>query len=251
MNKLVRRAFRLLGHDVVRVRKIGKAYLPSTACRDFAAHELDIIHQVKPFTMTPPERILAALRAADYVARNNIPGSIVECGVWRGGSMMAMALALLRLNRNDIPLYLFDTFEGMAKPSAVDGAKVCQRWQAAQNGNHSDWCFASLADVQHNLRSTGYPDQRLHFIQGKVEDTIPAAAPNQIALLRLDTDWYESTRHELEHLFPRLSRGGVLIIDDYGYWEGCRKAVDEYIEKNNLILFLNRIDNNARIAIKV
>jgi O-methyltransferase len=83
-----------------------------------------------------------------------------------------------------------------------------------------------------------------------VEDTIPASVPEQIALLRLDTDWYESTKCELEILFPRLVKGGVIIIDDYGCWQGARKAVDEYFNKNNIAILLNRMDDTGRIGIK-
>src|SRR5262249_25761216 len=109
------------------------------------------------------------------------------------------------------------------------------------------WCYSGLDEVASNMRSTGYPDDLVHLVKGKVEETIPGAAPAQIAVLRLDTDWYESTRHELEHLYPRLAPGGVLIIDDYGYWAGARKAVDEYFQGS---LFLSRIDGTGRIAIK-
>ncbi len=101
-----------------------------------------------------------------------------------------------------------------------------------------------------NLAATGYDAQRLHYVKGKVEDTIPSAAPEQIAILRLDTDWYASTRHELEHLYPRLARGGVLIIDDYGHWEGARRAVDEYFATQQVAILLNRLDQTGRIAIK-
>ena len=104
--------------------------------------------------------------------------------------------------------------------------------------------------VRANLASTGYPPERVRFVKGKVEDTLPDAAPPQIAVLRLDTDWYESTRCELEHLFPRLSVGGVLIIDDYGAWEGARRAVDEFVAAGASIL-LNRIDETGRIGVKL
>src|SRR5207344_857055 len=110
------------------------------------------------------------------------------------------------------------------------------------------WCRAGFDEVVRNLASTGYPSDRLHFIRGRVEDTIPAGAPEKIALLRLDTDWYESTRHELTHLFPRLSTHGVLIIDDYGHWQGARRAVDEYFSATPILL--NAIDFTARIAVK-
>jgi hypothetical protein len=91
----------------------------------------------------------------------------------------------------------------------------------------------------------------MHFVKGKVEDTIPASTPDRIAILRLDTDWYASTRHELEHLYPLLAPGGVLIIDDYGHWEGCRQAVDEYFASRNLQVLLNRVDYTGRIAVKL
>ena len=102
------------------------------------------------------------------------------------------------------------------------------------------------------LYETGYPEEKIHFVQGRVEETIPASAPDSISLLRLDTDWYESTKHELVHLFPRLSPSGVIIIDDYGHWKGCRKAVDEYFDTgDHPQLLLNRVDYSCRIAVKV
>jgi hypothetical protein len=105
----------------------------------------------------------------------------------------------------------------------------------------NEWCVAGVQSVRKNVLSTGYPEEKLHLVQGKVEDTLPAAAPERIALLRLDTDWYESTRHELVHLYPRLVPNGVLIIDDYGDWVGAKEAVDE---------FLSRMDNTGRLIIK-
>jgi O-methyltransferase len=96
----------------------------------------------------------------------------------------------------------------------------------------------------------GYPEEQIHFVEGPVEETVPGSAPAELALLRLDTDWYESTKHELEHLYPRLARGGVLILDDYGYWQGARRAVDEYLAGLDSPLLLNRIDHTARIALK-
>jgi O-methyltransferase len=104
--------------------------------------------------------------------------------------------------------------------------------------------------VRELVLSTGYPEERLHFVRGAVEETLPRHAPDRLALLRLDTDWYESTRHELENLYPRLSHGGVLLIDDYGHWEGCRRAVDEYFASHAPPVLLNRVDYTARIAVK-
>jgi hypothetical protein len=113
------------------------------------------------------------------------------------------------------------------------------------------WHNASLEEVKSNLLNLGYPNDRIFFIQGKVEDTIPLQIPENISILRLDTDFYESTRHELDHLFPRLSEGGVLIVDDYGFWQGQKKAVDEYFRKNEVRMLLNRIDYLGRVGIKM
>jgi hypothetical protein len=222
---------------------------------DFDSAHLATLDLVAPYTMTSPERIHALIEAVKYVIRRGIPGDIVECGVWRGGSMMAAARTLLSMGATDRDLYLFDTFEGMSAPSEADvdlaGRRAATVLAGASKSDASSyWCYASLEDVQASLAKVGYPANRIHYVRGKVEDTVPAQAPQQIALLRLDTDWYESTRHELEHLYPRLSPGGVLIIDDYGHWKGSRKATDEFIAATPNFGLLTRIDYTGRLAIK-
>jgi O-methyltransferase len=212
-----------------------------------------IIETVAPFTMTSPERIVALRDAVRHVCRHGIAGDIVECGVWRGGSMMAAALSLLELGERRT-LHLFDTFEGMPPPGELDrdiaGATAAGLLAAEDRRTGDTWALSPLEDVRANLLSTGYPADRIRFVPGRVEETIPAQAAAEIAILRLDTDWYGSTRHELEHLFPRLAVGGVLIIDDYGHWQGARRAVDEYLATTGARLFLARIDYTARLAIK-
>ncbi len=221
---------------------------------DFSAEVRATIARVMPFTMTSPERINALVTALEYIVRRGIPGDIVECGVWRGGSMMAAAETLTRLGDERRRLFLFDTFDGMPPPAEEDrnyrGEAASELLDAADRSSAWVWAVAQLDDVRANMASTGYPDERIVYVQGRVEDTIPAQAPERIALLRLDTDWYESTKHELEHLFPRLSPGGILIIDDYGHWAGARKAVDEYLDEQNMPCFLCRIDYTGRIAVK-
>jgi hypothetical protein len=222
---------------------------------DFEKDVIHIIRSVKPYTMTTPERLYALINAVKYIVKNNIPGDIVECGVWKGGSMMAVAKTLLDLGRLDRQLYLFDTFEGMPRPQDVDvsyrGSKASKKFEEKMVTNDSShWCFASLDEVKRAMYETGYDREKISFVKGKVERTIPNSAPQTISLLRLDTDWYESTRHELLHLYPRLSHGGVIIIDDYGHFLGARKAVDEYIEQNNICLLLNRLDYTGRIGVK-
>ena len=207
--------------------------------------------------MTSPERIVALARSVEYVVERGIEGPIVECGVWKGGSMMAAALTLMRLGDADREIYLFDTFEGMSEPTDADVAAAEGRTAAellAADPSREDspvWAYAQLDVVRRNLASTGFDPARLHYVKGRVEETIPSQAPGSVSLLRLDTDWYESTRHELIHLYPRLSERGVLIIDDYGYWKGSRKATDEYFSRPEVDKpLLNRIDSTGRVAIK-
>jgi len=223
---------------------------------DVSASLIETYKKVKPYTMTSPERVFALCEAVKYIHEKNIEGDIVECGVWKGGSMMAVAETLLTSGDTSRNLYLFDTFEGMAPPTDkdVDIAGVTAESLLEQSDKMKDdsvWCRATLEMVKSAVNSVGYPGEKTHFVKGMVEQTIPRNAPDKIALLRLDTDWYESTKHEMEHLFPRLAKGGVLIIDDYGHWQGARKAVDEYFEKNNVTILLNRIDYTGRIAVKV
>lgn len=207
-------------------------------------------------TMTSPERLFALYQAVDHVVANRIPGDFAECGVWRGGSAMMMALAASRLGDQDRRIWLYDTFAGMTAPTGRDiqamsglpaGAVLAAN---ERTGDNPFWGIAPREVVEANLRGTGYPVDRFTLVEGDVLATLPAQAPDKLAILRLDTDWYESTRHELETLYPRLVRGGVLIVDDYGYWEGARAAVDEYFAALQLKPLLARIDFTGRMAIK-
>ena len=224
--------------------------------KDFDDWSAGVYRAVERFTMTSPERVLSAIEATKYIVKHRIEGAIVECGVWKGGSIMAIALTLHKLGDNKRDIYLYDTFSGMSVPADIDisykGVQAQKKFAEKRiSADSADWCLSPIEEVKKNVYSTGYPNDRFHFIEGKVEDTIPKDAPEGIAMLRLDTDWYESTKHELRHLFPRVSPMGVIIIDDYGYWQGARKAVDEYISEHNLCLFLHRIDYTGRLAIKM
>lgn len=210
--------------------------------------------------MIGPARLLAVIDAVRYCEARGVAGAFVECGVWRGGSVLTMILALQDLECSDREIYLYDTFEGMTEPSEVDVSRLeppaVETWHEAELGTHRAWpeLFAAEvfdeASVRALLEATGYPAERLHFVAGPVEETLPEQAPEQIALLRLDTDWYESTHHELVHLFPRLNLGGVLIVDDYGHWQGARQAVDEYFASEHPPLLFSRTDYTGRLAIK-
>ncbi len=221
---------------------------------EIAKSFLILYKKCKNFTMTSLQRMNALYKATEYVIKNKIPGDIVECGVWKGGSMMLTSLILLKSNEINRKIYLYDTYEGMSKPTDHDVSFDNIKAQNNKNKFKKEkiqWVFAPLEEVKQNLYSTGYPKENLIFIKGKVENTIPGTIPNKISILRLDTDWYESTYHELNHLFPLLSENGILIIDDYGYWKGAKEATDKYIKENKIKIFLNRIDFSGRIGIKV
>jgi O-methyltransferase len=222
---------------------------------DFEPDFNKIMNFCKPFSMTSEERLYAVNKAIDYVVKNNIKGDIIECGVWRGGSSMCAMLSLLSLNNNDRTFYLYDTFEGMTEPTEQDKDSLgneAKTYYENRKKTTDDmmWCYAPIDDVKKNIRSTNYPENLVNYVKGKVEETIPETTPESIAVLRLDTDWYESTYHEMVHLFPKLVKGGVLIIDDYGHWTGARKAVDQYFKENNIQMLLNRVDYTCRMGIK-
>jgi len=223
---------------------------------------LAIYRQCREYTMTSRARMYALYQATRFAVKAGIPGDFVECGVWRGGSMMLVARTLVALGATDRRLYLYDTFEGMSRPSEHDvtlrGSKAAlPEWERHRRGLfdrlrrlfYRHWYEGGLDQVRKNLTSTGYPADHLVFVKGKVEDTLPGTAPEKVALLRLDTDWYESTKHELVTLYPRLSHRGILILDDYGYWAGAKQAVDEYFSDRPAEL-MTRVDWTARILSK-
>ena len=228
----------------------------------FSALELDVLARVRPYTLTSPERLVALMDATAYVVRRKVPGSLVECGVWRGGSVLAIIETLQRLGATDREIFLYDTFEGMTRPSEFDNSpfekeqSALATWSRDQSHGRRawDWAFGSdvfsFEQVRDLLYSTGYPRDLIRFVVGPVEETLPAQTPGAIALLRLDTDWYESTHRELVHLYPSLTEGGVLIIDDYGHWEGARRAVDEYFASEAQPLLLSRVDYTGRMGVK-
>jgi hypothetical protein len=250
--------------DIARslLARAGYDLVPLPSARDLGRTHPDIepafaalYGRCAPFTMTSVERMYALWQAVGHVHGHAVPGDVVECGVWRGGSSMLAALALLEKGDSGRTLWLFDTFEGMSEPTEHDvdpnGARMLDEWDR-HRGQTGDpvFAFGALEEVRGNIAETGYPAERVRYVQGKVEDTIPGEAPERIALLRLDTDWYESTRHELDHLYERLAPGGVLIIDDYGHWAGARQAVDEFFAGRDDAPLLSRIDYTGRIGVK-
>lgn len=215
---------------------------------------LELYAICREYTMTSWERMYALYHATHYIVENSIPGDFVECGVWRGGSMRLVAMTLLSLGIKDKTLYLYDTFEGMTMPDVeLDLDLHCNRaindWEQIKRRNVK-WSYAPIEEVRQTIEATGYPMDRVQLVKGPVELTIPSTIPQQIALLRLDTDWYASTKHEIEHLYPLLSPEAVLALDDYGHYQGARRAVDEYFDRVGNRPFLQRTDYACRFAIK-
>lgn len=202
----------------------------------------------KDYSMTSLDRMYSLFKSVIYIVENDIQGDFVECGVWRGGSSMVIAKTLKMLNKQDRKIYLYDTFEGMPEPSLKD-TKIRNSedpkkiWETEKK--KGGWCAVSLEEVRKNLQTTNYTSENLIFIKGMVEDTIPKTSPEKIALLRLDTDFYNSTYHEFVNLYPKLEKGGVLIIDDYGSWKGSREATDQYFLEKNLHPLLHRVDTGV------
>jgi len=168
--------------------------------------------------------------------------------------MLLAAMALLNFGDTSRKIYLYDTFAGMPRPDDVDkrwdGVPALPTWEE-HTANGKAWGFGGTVEmVREVLRMSNYPEENLVFVEGLVEDTIPAIRPERISLLRLDTDLYQSTYHELVNLYPILTNNGIMIIDDYGYFQGARLAVDQYIAENNLKIFLSRVDSTVRLVVK-
>jgi O-methyltransferase len=214
----------------------------------------EIFAAARQYTMTPKVRMFALYEACKHVVVAGIAGDFVECGVWRGGSSIVAALTFERLagRRHGRRIHLFDTFEGMAPPTEIDVDVSGTRAETyiAQFGDGGKWVYCDEAEVARNFEAAGVRHSELVFVRGRVEETIPARAPRRISVLRLDTDWYESTLHEFEHLWPRLVSDGMCIVDDYGFWAGSRAATDEYFAKRGEHVLLHRIDGEARLIVK-
>lgn len=218
------------------------------------ARQRDIYAQVKSRTMIGGLGILANMDAIDYLCRNKISGAIVECGVWKGGSVAAMISRLMDNNDQTRKVFLFDTFAGMTAPTEFDkkgSVNVAKKFEDSQKGDHNEWCYSPLTTVKETISATGYPESNVSYVQGDVLKTLPETGTGEIALLRLDTDWYESTKCEMEYLYPRVVQGGVIIVDDYGAWEGARKAVDEYFAERKIYPLMFRIDQTRRMFVKM
>ena len=219
-------------------------------------YDLETIRRASQISMQSTERIWALIGATKYVGLNQIRGHFVECGVYKGSSALIIARTLKSMNITDRHIYLYDTYEGMAKPTELDrkqGTETLASDMLAStpmaNGENV-WAYASLENVTQMISGLDYPTQNFHLIKGDVLETLEGELPESISLLRLDTDWYESTKKELEELYPLVATGGVVIIDDYGHWSGSKLAVDQFLKDNKLNPLLNYLDYAGRLWVK-
>ena len=250
MKRIIKYILKIFG---LKINRIKKDVYPIDINNNF----IEEYKMIEAYTATSIERVYALKSAITYIIKNKIKGDFVECGVWKGGSCMLMAKTLVNEGEKERKIWMYDTFDGMTEPTDDDceietnisGSDLLKN-TPKNTDKFNMWAYAPLEMVKKNMKKTMFPEERIHFIEGKVENTLSKAKPQNIALLRLDTDWYESTKCELEQLYPLLSIGGVLIVDDYGHFSGAKKAVDEYFSNTNVKPLMNRIDYSGRLIIK-
>ena len=243
--KKIRNFFRIIKKPFVKKKDFWKNNIP-----EIDQENKDLIEFIGDYSLTPLIRRWTLIKSLHYINKNKMIGDIVECGIWRGGNLfLAKKIQDKYYNEIKRKFYGFDTFEGMPQPSAYDGEKINKIYQSFKDKNEP-WTKASLDDVKNSSKKLFSDINQFNFIKGKVEETLldKKNLPNKISLLRLDTDLYESTKIELEILYPLLVEKGILIIDDYGDFQGCRKAVDEYFLDKNVLMI--SVDKSCRVIVK-
>ena len=243
--KKIRNFFRIIKKPFIKKKDFWKNNIP-----EIDEENKNLIEFIGEYSLTPLIRRWTLIKSLHYINKKKIIGDIVECGIWRGGNLfLAKKIQDKYYKEIKRKLYGFDTFDGMPEPSIHDGAKVNKTYQNFKNKNEP-WTKASLDDVKNFSKKLFSDIDEFNFIKGKVEDTLKDKKnlPNKISLLRLDTDLYESTKIELNILYPLLVEKGILIIDDYGDFQGCRKAVDEYFSDKNVLMI--SVDKSCRVIVK-
>ena len=193
---------------------------------------MQTVYRVRPYTAVLVPRLVALYRLSEEVNRLSMPGDFVECGVYNGGSAAIMASFCERTEpkRN---IWLFDSFEGLPKPTDKDGDRA---------PDYEGWCHGDLAKVTRVFQEMRIPEDRVRVVKGWFQDTFPTVEIPRIAILHIDADWYESVKLCLEKFYDSVQPGGYVVLDDYGAWEGCRIAADEFIAARALDVKLIQVD---------
>jgi hypothetical protein len=197
-----------------------------------------------------------------YILENKIEGSFVECGV-DSGNFQVLWIEELKKQNQIRNIYLYDTFTGLTEPSEfdytrpdavyynMDSNSVKKTWESQIIDSKTNrWCYTPLDKVKLRLKLLDYPSENLHYIVGDVMETLKMYVPEKIAILRLDTDWYESSKFELEMMYDSVVSRGLVIFDDYYHWDGQRRAVDDFFEKRNEKVNIIKLDGKTGVMIK-
>lgn len=255
IKQLIKKVLKKFSYEIKRIKKINLLIFNLKNKNNF-----DEYYEIckKESLNVSKERFVSLYQSVNYIYKNNIEGDFVECGVFMGGSAMMMTYAMNEFEKNNHKskkIWLYDTFEGMANPSVYDEnilnqkASIELKNNSRKENSKDIWAYSPLDYVKENIRRTNINLDKIRYVKGLVEETLIEYKPKKISLLRLDTDFYESTKKELEELYPLLDTGGIIIIDDYGHWKGCKKAVDEYFEDKKNIFF-QQIDYSGLIGVK-
>ena len=247
LKSLIKQTFRRWGFEISKSSSLHR-FSPVEA----SEYDLETIRLAISISMQSPERLWALICATRYIVHSGVPGDFVECGVYKGSSALVIARTLTNLGVRDRNIWLYDTFTGMTKPGKFDHKSgTFTKASVLLEAIPGVRAVSPILEVKQNLSVLQYPSERFIFVEGDVLSTLPKISPSQISLLRLDTDWYESTLLELEYLYDLVTpQRGLVIIDDYGHWSGCRKATDEFLTNRNLRPLMFRIDYAARMWFK-
>ena len=258
--KLARSAIRSLGYNITRISSARTGY-------DFEPEAQDKISVVCGSTMISYECMVTLYQQVRHCEIHGVPGCYVECGVWKGGAAALMALANLSYGSERRHIHLFDAFDDICEPDpAVDGERALsevEQWAGVRREELSGKLRplvgvydrrggpGSVEEVSRLLEDrVGYDGRFLHYHEGWFQDTLPNAETGEIAILRLDADWHASTKICLEYLYDNVVSGGFIIVDDYGAYDGCRKAVDQFMEMRGICAFLSHVNTDCRYWIK-
>lgn len=193
-----------------------------------------LIHRVRNHTGLSVPRLVALYKLSGEIDRLSVPGNIIECGVRNGGSSAVMA-SVTNKSKQGRDIWLFDSFEGLPEPTPEDGSKALTEY-------HEGKCLGSVDTVKEILNQLHIPENRVHIVKGWFEETFPSVKINEVALLHIDADWYESVKLCLEKFYDSVPPGGFIVLDDYGHWEGCRRATDEFLKQRSLDIKLVKVD---------
>lgn len=270
LKKYIRPLINATGFDLVRYRSPIEANLKID---EHLGYELETeasacIQIVKNNTMLSKRKLVTLYQQVVYCEKNNVQGDFVECGVWKGGAVGLMALANLNTAAHrKRHLHLFDAFQEICEPDVdFDGERAVREvMEMTGRIGHDQGRLQSLTGVYDKLGGPGtldenknlleniisYPTEFIHYHKGWFQNTIPTDHQDieKIAILRLDGDWYASTKVCLDYLFDKVVKGGVVIVDDYGTYDGCKRAVDEFLAARSLTFFFHSIDSDARYII--